>query len=1173
MIVTFPNLETLQLALTMGVVPTAVSLAPGIAGSEKEGRVWIQPQGNLSRSTQNELRRLGVQMSRAAAASPGTQVRCWLELLPLRRSSDTPARPDQTPVLFELVASEQLPTLIAEMLRLDNDRQSFRWLEIPGAGGETCRALLRVVAPPYYSVLRALDTGGEPTAPTAYVEQSPRVWVQLGYRHPLGDHIKAPAGQILLLRSPRHWQVLEDVPFRDIYDVMEFLLPSTPTRWREGKLTRKLTVPLRLTHGSSPDTPELWVLRDDALGQLDALVHEADDELLGRLAFAVGLEGERQTIILRVRPSRLAPPELVLRGVGFRHYLKLPNLFVPVGTRLHPRLRRDAVRQRLADDPARITWLYPGPQGTFTPESVPDTAFRPLADWIDYILEHDHQALQTWVESTRFDFERFLSEDDVAPGARPGKPPPGPREKTSSAGKGEAGFQPANARPAGSRPHSATDGMDTLAAEGDQLITATEAERAKLHQELQQLESRFLEIEGGMDAPERVALWPPMARLNSRLSNPDEAARCWINILWLTEEDRLALAWNWFQAAAAAIALRTEAGHPRERSWAGGAALASRGAEVDGEDLDWLLSLRDPSMADVGALAAYLFWASCRSSPPAAALPRLGRLQHFLETHESLIPVRAIWLGWLGVAQLAQGDVLALARARDRLLERLYQNGLRPEIDLPGFFRFAGQAGGQGSHLLRQWLPRLCEKVQRWIAEKGRIITLNRQPQTGAYVNLIFAYGLARLGESDAARRLLRQATTALQDQGEAHEFLLEAFRYRIDQALAGQPNVGPLPPEQMEYLADIIQRRKEAHITEGIRTEYIIDRLRHQSRILEPEQKVDPYRDYRRIQNDLVILLGELPEIMDREELARRVNGLIFSPLYARQGPELKAHFLKTALDQAPRVGENFALGLLDQVPPIFEALLQGSLPVDFRDQADLLEISLFVAAHFGRTEYTQQFVGLFQRLLLTQRNTPEALDSLAAQCFRGLRKLGMHREIDQLLQQIATLLLRGQELNNVDADWGQVNQGALRVLLEVAGGWYYFGRDRQAETIVQVARAVLFSPIPRSKEDRPILKESEVVTRTRLACAYAGALGQGHVEVMQKRLEELFEKLDGIIDRYVTNDYYSQCQLGVVEAVVRAIVGDGASLGANLRRWLDDDEFLVRRRIHDDVARLVPH
>src|SRR5262249_25159071 len=93
-----------------------------------------------------------------------------------------------------------------------------------------------------------------------------------------------------------------------------------------------------------------------------------------------------------------------------------------VGTRLHPPLRRDAVRKHLADDPMQVTWLYPGPDGTFTPESLPETAFRPLAAWVDYVLEHDHEPLRAWVESAQFSFEPFVC-DDAAEGAAREAPP------------------------------------------------------------------------------------------------------------------------------------------------------------------------------------------------------------------------------------------------------------------------------------------------------------------------------------------------------------------------------------------------------------------------------------------------------------------------------------------------------------------------------------------------------------------------------------------------------------------------------------------------------------------------------------------------------------------------------------------------------------------------------
>src|SRR5205823_13123723 len=93
----------------------------------------------------------------------------------------------------------------------------------------------------------------------------------------------------------------------------------------------------------------------------------------------------------------------------------------------------------------------------------------------------------------------------------------------------------------------------------------------------------------------------------------------------------------------------------------------------------------------------------------------------------------------------------------------------------------------------------------------------------------------------------------------------------------------------------------------------------------------------------------------------------------------------------------------------------------------------------------------------------------------------------------------------------------------------------------------------------------------RTALASSYAQAVGQAPVEVAQKRLEEIFRQLKGVRDTYTTSSHFSVSQLDVVEAVVLAVVSDDFTLGTQARRWLDDDEFLVRRRIHRDMRALM--
>ena len=47
----------------------------------------------------------------------------------------------------------------------------------------------------------------------------------------------------------------------------------------------------------------------------------------------------------------------------------------------------------------------------------------------------------------------------------------------------------------------------------------------------------------------------------------------------------------------------------------------------------------------------------------------------------------------------------------------------------------------------------------------------------------------------------------------------------------------------------------------------------------------------------------------------------------------------------------------------------------------------------------------------------------------------------------------------------------------------------------------------------------------------------------------------------------HFSLFHLDVVEATVLALVSEEFTLNSESRRWLDEDEFLVRRRIHRDV------
>ncbi len=1147
MILKFPDLNTLRLALLTGAVPATMSQVGAVAGFDDQGQCWVETSATLGKPHLAELKKLGVMGSRAFGTGDKAEVSCWPEILPLEHDRQTELNLEQRPVLFDLANGEELARLAIEMLRLGNDRQSYRWLEENETG---TRVLLRVVGPPYYTLLRAKDRIGGARAPVAFLESSPnsRVWVELGYTHPLLGQVKPPAGKILLLRPPRLWMLLDEAPFKDVYEILEFNLPAGKVNWKDAKFEDKLTVAPSLKPGGTPDGAELWVLRDSPVEELNRFVQNADDQMLQRLAFAVGEKKGQKTIVVRVRQSKQPPPVLVFaNATAYKHYLKLPNLFLPVGSRLHPPLRRDQVRKLLAEDLGQVVWLHPGKDGTFTPESLPENAFLPLWDWINYVLDHEKEPLQAWVQAMQFDFEPFVCDED--PTTKPRKPPSGdakpkaPRER-GGGGSRDSATAEFNVAPQGEPEQAQEVALDDFAA-------VAKVEPSVLEKQLRELEESFLALEGGLDVPQRQEMWPQLAALNTQLSRGDDSGVCWMNALWERGDEAVrAWAWAWFTSEAQAVPPRQE--KPRSQPWKWVSRVTGPDAktrEVPGEDLDRLLALDEPNTADLRALAAYIVYAAAQGSPPAALVQRLGQVSRFLEKYEKLLPVRAVWLAWSHLTLLSRGDVLALARARDRMLERLYHNGLRPEQDLPNFLRFAGQPTSQRFRAARQWMVDLAELAQDWLKTEP---PPSQTAQTPAYVDLVFAFGLARLGESDPARELLARARQALHNKDDAHVFLYHAFEYRVKQALDGKPHGGPLPNEQIEEL-EAMERLLR----------YVVDRLRKHSWVLEPDQRIDPYRHWGARIGDFEKALAELTDLTDRAEIARRVEKLLADLPKGSKGVENRARVIRAGMEAAPRVGEDFARKMLDLAVPAYDALPETSDLAALTDKATFLEKALFVTGHFGRHDSVHPLVGRFQKMLQGQKGQQALtwLESVAAQCFKGLRKLGLRDEIDQILRQMAELVLEGRELRAVDFKKYPNNQGpaALRALLQVAGQWYFFGRDSQAEPILQAARAVLLAG------DLPARDQ------TQLACSYARAVGRAPVEAAQKRLEELFKSLRGIKDTYTTTSHFSVSQLDVVENVVLAVVSDDFTMGTQARRWLDDDEFLVRRRIHRDLRALM--
>lgn len=1152
MVLDFPNLDALLLALSSGIVPKDLAVQGADVHFADDGRVWVDVEG-VPRKTAAALKKLGVKGRKALPDEATRAVACWPEILPLRRRVDLPPLDkggiggvdDKTAVLFELPDDGLLPEVVNEVLRLGNDRQSFRVFR----NGDESRVLLRIVGPPYYSLLRALEGHGSAESPRAFVEQNDRVWVQVGYSHPLAEKFQPPPGRLLLIAAPHEWTFLEEGRFRDIYDTAEFELPATSLELNEVESQSTLQVPLKLVRGGSGDVAELWVLHENGPAQLDEFVQTADDRLLARLSFAVanppipplGKGGNggvgRETVVLRLRPGKARPPVLVLDALACGAWLKLPNLFVPSGFRLHPPLRRDVIKRLLADDDKTITWLTPtGDDGGFVPHTLPDGAFRPLSDWVQYVLDRESESLNAWVQSAAFDFEPFICPDD-----QPDKPKSPRKQRDKSADK------PADKKSTQAEQSERKKGLagrlfhkSNKKGKSDKpaAVTLRRREPSELEKQLRAVQSAFVQSEEPLDAPDREQQWRDMAELNAALKRHNDATACWTHAFWEQETPDADDLWQWCLVEA--------------RSWKrpaapdGCAAADSTGPAALREDVsavehhfDDLLSAPNPAPSAVNAAAAFLIWHAFTGNDSVEFNAQLGGLQQLFEKHEAFLPVRTAWLTWTALSKLAGDDVLMLARARDRILERLLQRGLVPNQDLPAFLHNSGAHAGERMRVVRDQLVDLHETARQW-SER----TLGTaSPATKNYVDLIFAWGMARFGETAHAERLLNDLRPRMRSD-DVHSWLFRAYEHRIKQALNSEPAAGQLPEALLEEL-DVMNRMER----------YKADRLRQHSKILEPHERIEPYRRWRQQHSDeLERRLGALTDLLNRGELATQLDAL----LAQNHRPQDEARVVATALELAPRLGEAVAKETLERVPPLLGKVGDNIV------KATLLERGLFLAAHFDQQSFVALFLAELKKLLHLRMHASlksiESMEAVLAQSFRGLRRMGMRDDISQLLQQLDALVREFEHRMTTRHGDSGADEEPLLVLMQVAAGWLYFGREENAWPILDRVRDTLFT----EKDVKPARKVP-------LACGYLATLGQAPVETAMPRILEVFKKLDGISGGYTTNSHYGLPQLDVVEATMLAMVSDDFTIDKTGRRWMDDDEYLIRRRIHRDTRAMM--
>ncbi|HWO23226.1 MAG TPA: hypothetical protein VNO30_31005 [Kofleriaceae bacterium] len=1106
MALAFRDDESLRVVLTSGLCPPEVQARSARVARTADGAVILAPDQPLPAAALTALRRAGIDMD-AKLPEGARAVRCWAEAIALVR---VPVGQLPALVLVTTPDTAGVVELAAELLRLGCERQE---LLVGPAGG-----VVRVTDPPTYTMMRALDRDA---GLRAYAPDPPgqdAVFTELGYRHPLATRLAAEPGHLLLV-GPDGWRSVEDRGWRGLDSALALVIPADPIELGTAPLAERRQIELRLAPGRR-EAPSLWVIRGGGLAAIDRMLAYLPEEVVGRLTFAAAAPPpgsdagpaagpDTRVIVIRARTSRHPPPDLSLDAEVYAPLAHLPDVYAPAGAIVEPPLRRERLRAILGVESGQVAWLAPaGPEpmrGPFRVERISDGAFAPLSEWAEYVIHASASELLPWMRATTFDFAPFVST-----GLEWASAPAPSRDEPAQDARG--GRRPprrraqASAAPAPA-PQPVPVTVPREAAPPEPRETASRVEEVTIDPELVRLENEFVAMDAPADAPERLELLEQLGRAYTRLGRRRDAGLCFARAVWeRTGADAEARLDTWIAAEVGRIKLA--------------------------DALDRALAQAQPATDDVRRVAAI----AARAADPVRRDPH--RVQRWLDDHDRELDARSMWLARVGLARLAGGDTLGLATTRDRILARL-AGGLPVERELPSFLRFAGRSGALGNasgEQLGAALERLAERIQTTRRKRSPVEAPTAY--TTAYVTLQLAHGFARIGQHERARALVAEARAALAAviSDPVHAYLVAAFAARVEQAIAGQPPETPLPEALGAQLAGLDRVAR-----------YKVDRLREASKILEPIEQLDAIVAFSKKHED-----GRGPEFAalramgDPAVRAKEVRRLI-DVAAAVEDTDQRVQLLDGCFDVMLELPEALAVPILVAAVPIIERLPEPRRAVLYAE-------ALVVAGHFGRTEQIPNLLSALGAAVRVVSATE--LTRVLNQSLRALRRIGLRDEMAELLADAehalaaAATFEHGTEQERRDHD----HQRRL-ARLALAGGLAFLGDTARALPILEQARKAL------GDERTPMHR----IERIR---ALAQAYSQAPLGHALGGINELSSQLRDISDSYGTNSHYCLSVLHFVESLVTGITSDDLAPGEVGRRFIEDDEHLIRRRLHRDLG-----
>lgn len=1128
-VLVFPNSETIRLALSLNLIPPALARQPVRAARLSSDRILIEVQdGDFTPDILAALHRLGIAFGIPNRLPELQSVLCWAELLPLQ--PDPTSVPPGTPILLTAPITA-LAGLVAEIQRLRP--QTIRLLQPDPEDDASPVWLLLDDLPPFL-------TRHDDSIVHLYRKIQSNIYLLEGWDCASGSLPAVAPSEIWLIHPDRPWCRRS---VRDLMTCPRMLpLPDSPLVSPPGVAPPTIPLRLTLTTDTAPRFPEsLWIFDESQSADLDDILRHSDERSLTHYQIATLADGGGKPITAVFAPSGEPTSSIFALVPGYVRHPVHPQLFLPTRRRLRPEPRPEQLARLLNLRPDRITWLTTGESGTPRVQSIPRHAFTPLATRIQYETRphHDYHAVTIPPSDGMLPKVLLAVEADVRAATPIGPANPKRGETPGSRSTRRVGnwwshtfghwFHRSNraSRP----PERETPHTETV-----HEVPQTETDRVRLRgtsdwtvQRLA-LEQQALAVIPHSSADTRGHLWAELGRIYTAMGNATDAAICRLSAVWEVSNPTTEWREEWFRAEAKSARLGPHNHEPEA----------------------FLNSAPDVQSARLAAACLV----QMAGTDPTTHSTRIADLLARLDPFEQDLPIKAVWLARMAAARMAGGDPLSLARCRDRIFSRLTTSGPELELDLPSFLRFQGHAGSERFQNARDWLVRIREPLHRWIARHGVVAgspTPGRLqwagidaeiPITTALADLMLAWGLSTLGDRSRSRQFLTQAANVLQSEDGAdpdtvtvRRHLLARFTRRIATAQSGRTTTETDTPSPDE----------PAISSEFAR--YTIDKLVARTRSLDPFGARNPYRG-----RDFLLGHDALGESLHRW-LERRD----FPPEFSLEQLLEQAEQTPTA-DRLPRLvlvlldapellTTELARRVLPLVVPALELApewLRSTVPHSLIEQLQtrfltrMVQSAANVCLRFHQPESFERLIAYLLADTDRRTTTRPVILQVGHGFFRAVGKLGLVTPFEVAIRQCATSTTPGSPES-----------------MTAAIGWFILGNDTAGTRLLDAARERLFvSGVPKLRE------------RTALATQYAAALGYAPLPVTLGRLEELVVRLDLLDTQGATNRFFTLQPLVLVDTIVNAIVGEDLEPGSEVRRWLDDEEFLIRRRITRDLA-----